>query len=327
MIEFEKYLATCLKRVEDFLKQATGLINTLSLPTPLYPAIQYSLFNGGKRLRPLLVYATGEALNVPLEQLHAPAAAVELIHCYSLIHDDLPAMDDDDFRRGKPTCHKAFDEATAILAGDALQTLAFEILSNAEMNPNPAAQQIKMVRTLAQASGMHGMVGGQALDIMNADQNLSLTALTQLHQKKTGALISASITLAVLAADLDNRSDNNSENSSKKSCENRTENSILRNATLKAGLHNFGEHLGLLFQVQDDILDVEGSLEGLGKTPGKDKQQNKTTFPSLLGLEEAKRYAALLQKQAMESLHALPLSPEAHTRFTHIAEYVLQRKK
>jgi farnesyl diphosphate synthase len=247
-------------------------------PARLHAAMRYAC-NGGKRLRALLVYAAGEALGVPAAALDASACAVELIHAYSLVHDDLPAMDDDDLRRGQPTVHKAYDEATAILAGDALQTLAFEVLT-ADDGVTAPAQRLQMVRVLADASGSHGMAGGQAVDIESEGKKISLERLQSLHARKTGALILASLRLAACAA----------------------------NATpaQAEALDTYGRRIGLAFQIQDDVLDETASTETLGKTAGKDLAQEKSTYPSLLGLEGARRRANELFDEARAALAALP---------------------
>ena len=221
--------------------------------------MRYSVLGGGKRMRPLLVYASGHLLGAPLEHLDAAAMAVELIHAYSLVHDDLPAMDDDALRRGKPTTHIAFDEATAILAGDALQTRAFGLLADA---PLPATLRVACLQTLAHASGASGMCGGQALDIDATGQQQTLAALTRMHALKTGALIRAAVRMGALCGQA--------------------------HEPQLAQLDSFADALGLAFQVRDDILDVEASSEQLGKTAGKDQAQDKSTFPALLGMDGAK---------------------------------------
>ncbi|TAA08038.1 geranyl transferase [Pseudoxanthomonas winnipegensis] len=228
-------------------------------PQRLHAAMRHAALGGGKRMRPLLVYAAGTLTGADEATLDAPAAAVELIHAYSLVHDDLPAMDDDAMRRGRPTVHVAFDEATAILAGDALQTRAFEVLADAHVDP---ALCVAWLQTLAQASGVAGMCGGQALDIDATGQQQSLAALQRMHALKTGALIRASVRLGALAGGADA-------------------------ATLQR-LDRFADALGLAFQVRDDILDVEASSETLGKTAGKDAAQDKSTYPALLGMNGAK---------------------------------------
>jgi len=292
-MNFKDYLDTRVKRIETFLMKI--LPDEHQEPTQLHQAMRYSVLNGGKRIRPLLVYATGEALGTPIALLDAPAAAVELIHCYSLIHDDLPSMDNDDLRRGKPSCHKAFDEATAILAGDALQSLAYEILTNFSLNPIEPHEQIEMLKVLTHATGVKGMVGGQALDMASQGkgQSTSLDQLRTLHQKKTGALIEASIQLGRIAS----------------GCADQNQ---------WAALQLFGRSLGLIFQIQDDILDVTGDAHTLGKNPGKDVKQGKVTFPSLIGLEAAKKQLNHLYTQAIEAIHNLAPMGQELLEFTHL---------
>ncbi|MDY1033248.1 farnesyl diphosphate synthase [Stenotrophomonas sp. CFBP8980] len=253
----EASFARLRDRIESQLDAA--LPSPADAPRRLHQAMRHSVLGGGKRMRPLLVHAAGEVFGTDPHQLDAPAMAVELIHAYSLVHDDLPAMDDDALRRGKPTTHIAFDEATAILAGDALQTRAFSLLAEAAL---PAELRVACLQALAHASGAAGMCGGQALDIDATGQLQSLDALTRMHALKTGALIRAAVRMGALcghapAADL-------------------------------ARLDRFADALGLAFQVRDDILDVEASSEQLGKTAGKDVAQDKSTFPALLGMDGAK---------------------------------------
>jgi farnesyl diphosphate synthase len=232
-------------------------------PFRLHSAMRYATLGGGKRLRPCLVYATGTALGASPNQLDAAAAAVELIHAYSLVHDDLPAMDDDTLRRGRPTVHVAYDEATAILAGDALQALAFSVLARA---PLPAERTVAMLRVLADASGAAGMAGGQALDLDAIGQRLDEPSLVDMHTRKTGALIRSAVRMGALAA--------------------------AASADVLARLDEFATALGLAFQIRDDILDVEGDEEKLGKTAGKDAEQHKPTYASLLGLETSRERLA-----------------------------------
>ena len=246
------------------------------IPHRLHEAMHYVTFNGGKRVRPVLVYATGQALNAPFEKLHAPAAAIEMIHAYSLVHDDLPAMDDDDLRRGKPTCHKAFDEATAILTGDALLTLAFEVLSKIDENSPTPLKQLAMISILAKASGNLGMVGGQAIDLDSVGVSLTLNQLKQMHAKKTGALIQVS---TVLAAHASGASDAQIDS-----------------------LTNYANAIGLAFQIRDDILDIEGDTSVIGKSQGADIARNKPTYPALLGLDGAKQAASELHEEALNAL-------------------------
>lgn len=262
-------------------RTCTKLLPAISDSNRLSAAMRYSVLNNGKRLRPLLVYAVGEALQTPIAKLNAAAVSVELIHCYSLIHDDLPAMDDDDLRRGLPSCHKAFDEATAILAGDALQALAFEVLCDPELNPVPTEQRLAMIQALARASGAAGMVLGQALDLASENQDIGLSELITLHRHKTGALFNACVELGFLAS------------------------SHTIDQKLHQQLQDFGKNLGLAFQIQDDILDVTSDTATLGKPAGSDQKLNKATFPSLLGLETAQSQADHYLQQAIESIASL----------------------
>lgn len=249
-------------------------------PERLHAAMRYAVLGGGKRVRPVLVYATGIALGVEPARLDGPACAVEMIHAYSLVHDDLPAMDDDELRRGRPTCHIAYDEATAILAGDGLLTLAFEVLATDESMKVSAEQRMKMVQELASASGNRGMVGGQAIDIAAEGTRLTLEQLQNMHAHKTGALIRAAVRLGALSCD-----------------------------TLTSGqasaLDAYADAIGLAFQIRDDILDVEADTETLGKPQGSDEARNKPTYTSLLGLEGAKEKAQALHQMALESLQDL----------------------
>lgn len=267
----EARFARLRDRIESQLDAA--LPSPADAPHRLHQAMRHSVLGGGKRMRPLLVHAAGEVFGTDPHQLDAPAMAVELIHAYSLVHDDLPAMDDDALRRGKPTTHIAFDEATAILAGDALQTRAFSLLAEAAL---PAELRVACLQSLAHASGAAGMCGGQALDIDATGQLQSLDALTRMHALKTGALIRAAVRMGALcghapAADL-------------------------------ARLDRFADALGLAFQVRDDILDVEASSEQLGKTAGKDVAQDKSTFPALLGMDGAKAKLAELSAVMHDAL-------------------------
>lgn len=262
----------------------------------LKAAMQHGALIGGKRIRPFLVYAVGDMLNVPLERLDACAAAIECIHAYSLIHDDLPAMDDDALRRGQPTVHIAFDEATAILAGDALQTLAFEIISQpmAQLSPK---QQLAMVAALAKASGYQGMCGGQSMDLNATDKQIDLTTLKQLHRLKTGALIHCAVALAIIAADITD-----------------TEQDLLL---------EFADAVGLAFQVQDDVLDIIASTEELGKPQGSDCESNKSTYPKLLGLSGAQETAESLINDALSALAKLPYNSQLIAEF---ARFIIERR-
>lgn len=274
-----------------------GNSQTALASEPLLAAMRYSSLNGGKRVRPALVYATAHCCEAKQDNalaLDHIAAAIECIHAYSLIHDDLPAMDDDDLRRGQPSCHKQFDEATAILAGDALQTEAFLLLS--QTPEVSAAVKIDLLQTLAQASGWQGMIGGQMIDLNNEDKNIDLDALKAMHALKTGALIRASIAMAAIAcqATLQQRQD----------------------------LDSFARAIGLAFQIQDDILDIESDTQTLGKQQGADAALDKSTFPKLLGLEGAKKAALEQQQQASEALKAFG---EAAIPLHAIGDFIIHR--
>jgi len=261
-------------------------------PTRLHEAMRYAVLGGGKRIRPILVYATGAALGINADNLDGAACAVELIHAYSLVHDDLPAMDNDDLRRGQPTCHRAFDEATAILAGDALQTLAFYILSHDATLQVDARARLAMLEALALAAGSRGMVGGQAIDLAAVGRTLDIAELEDMHIHKTGALIRASVKLAALAApEPDPR-------------------------TLHH-LDHFAKCVGLAFQIRDDILDVEGDAALLGKRQGADLALNKPTYPALLGLDEAKNRARQLHEASLASLASLDERAEPLRGLSH----------
>lgn len=289
---FADFSALCQSRVDKALDQQ--LPDTAIEPSRLHEAMRYATFNGGKRVRPILVYASGLACGGQPEQLDMAACAVELIHSYSLVHDDLPAMDDDDLRRGKPTCHRAYDEATAILAGDALQSLAFRLLTNGRQHV-PAETSLRMVQLLATASGSRGMAGGQAMDIDAVNTELSLPELEIMHIHKTGALIRASVQLGALAGDGSDR---------------------------RQQLEHYAKAIGLAFQVQDDILDVVSDTNTLGKTQGKDAAANKPTYPGLLGLDGARQKARELLDEALAALS--DFGPEAD-QLRHLAHYVVQR--
>jgi geranylgeranyl pyrophosphate synthase len=271
---------TYQRRIEGVLAQALEIDGGA---TPrLLEAMRYSTLGGGKRVRPVLVYATGEALGAPLELLDAPAAAVELIHVYSLVHDDLPAMDNDDLRRGRPTCHRAFDEATAILVGDALQARAFEVLANAPATI-AATARLEMLRVLADAIGTRGMAGGQAIDLESVQQKLDEAAVERMHRQKTGALIQASVLLGAITAGI-------------------------AHAAQRTALEEFGAEIGLAFQIQDDILDVEGTTSALGKRAGADADRVKPTYPSVLGLAAARVQALRRRDRALAAL--APMGPD-----------------
>jgi geranylgeranyl pyrophosphate synthase len=290
-------------RVRGYQSRIEGVLAAVlpaadQVPQRLHAAQRYSVLGGGKRLRPLLVYSTGEALGIPVATLDIPAAAVELIHSYSLVHDDLPAMDNDDLRRGQPTTHRAFDEGTAILVGDALQVLAFTILAQKRADDLSCAAQLKMIQILGSASGTAGMAGGQALDLGAVGRVLDLQELEAMHRLKTGALIRASVLLAAACApDL----------------------SVLE----WDALDGYAQDIGLAFQIQDDILDVEGSTKDLGKTIGADAARAKPTYPSILGLEPAKARAQDLKHRACRRLAALGDRAEV---LVWLASYVVDRR-
>ncbi|MBC6903925.1 geranyl transferase [Saccharophagus sp. K07] len=272
--ELKQFITTYSRRVNQLLERA--LPARIPGGERLLDAMSYSLLGAGKRVRPILVYASAEAVNGDMQAalVDACACAVECMHAYSLIHDDLPAMDDDDLRRGEPTCHIAFDEATAILAGDALQCLAFETLLNVDA---PASQVVAVARELGRASGATGMVVGQAIDLGAVDTSPSMDLLEQMHVHKTGALIEAAVIMGAVASGIEERK------------------------TLRA-LRTFAKAVGLSFQVQDDILDVTSDTASLGKRTGADQERNKPTYVSLLGLDEAKRKAQQLHEEAIDAL-------------------------
>lgn len=285
------FTQACCQRVDNELHQHTQAYPGAER---LLEAMRYSLFNGGKRMRPLLSYATAEALGLAATQIDSLAAAIECIHAYSLIHDDLPAMDDDDLRRGKPTCHIAFDEATAILAGDALNTLAFQILASSNRYSDNI--KIKLIQQLSQAAGAQGMVAGQMMDIAATAQSIELAELERLHQHKTGALLRASILMAATAAQA--------------------------NETQLQQLDSYAQAIGLAFQIKDDVLDIEGDTATLGKPQGSDLALAKSTFPALLGLQACHQRLAQLEKQALTALEDWGTAAE---RLRQLARYIIQR--
>jgi geranylgeranyl pyrophosphate synthase len=257
--------------------------------------MRYATLNNGKRLRPALIYAMGEALKIPLSHLDAAACAIELIHSYSLVHDDLPAMDDDNLRRGQPTCHIEYDEATAILVGDAQQALAFQILSEDPFVCD--GHKIKLIQQLSHASGHAGMIGGQMIDIQSEGLLPELSHLKNMHLMKTGALIKAALLMGA--------------------CQSQDY------AKLNADITNFGNAIGLAFQVQDDILDIESDTQTLGKPQGSDLQADKSTYPRLLGLDSAKIYRDDLIEEALQTLQKMGLNSGFLEDLTH---YIVQRK-
>ena len=292
---FAARVAACQARIERVLDEI------LRLPDPgterLRDAMRYSALGAGKRLRPTLVYLTGESFGARLERLDTPAAAVELIHVYSLVHDDLPAMDDDDLRRGRPTCHRAFDEGTAVLVGDALQALAFSVLAHEPMAGTSAETRLEMIRVLARAIGTGGMAGGQAVDLEAVGRVLTVSAIENMHRRKTGELIQASVLLGALAAGVDDERE-------------------------LGALRRFGAEIGLAFQIQDDILDVEGDPRLLGKSTGADAALSKPTYPSTAGLPASRARARELRDTAIAAL--APFGARAGA-LAELAHFVVSR--
>ncbi len=295
MSDFQSWVSTHQHRFEAILQ---NLLPQGGLsPQRLHGAMRYSVLDGGKRVRPLLAFAAGELALADVKRVEIVAAAVELIHAYSLVHDDMPCMDDDVLRRGKPTCHVEYDEATALLVGDSLQSLAFQLLAEHNLSDNPASQ-LHMVKLLAVASGSRGMAGGQAFDLESVGKQLSLPELEFMHIHKTGALIRAAVLLGA-------------------HCGNG-----LGEAQL-AKLNHYGKCVGLAFQVVDDVLDAEADTATLGKTAGKDANHNKPTYVSLLGVAQAKKMAADLHADAMESLTEFG---ENAQRLRELADFIVIRK-
>jgi len=290
------------ERLRDYQERVDAVLLRLLPPlegnsTRLPEAMRYAVTVGGKRIRPILTYATGQALGVPLERLDVPAAAVEMLHAYSLVHDDLPAMDDDALRRGQPTCHIKFDEATAILAGDALQALAFTLLAGNDDPEIDAVGKLRMVKVLGDASGSDGMAVGQALDLEAVNASLTLEQLETMHRHKTGALIRASVAMAGLAANIE--ADD-----------------------LMNRLDRFASAIGLCFQIVDDILDVVGDTDTLGKQQGADIALNKPTYPALLGLDGAREHASQMHDCALAELEGL--GPQ-FDELRQLANYITKR--
>ncbi|MGM0570710.1 polyprenyl synthetase family protein [Marinobacter sp.] len=292
----EDFLATCASLTDNALEQRLPPIG--QEPDRLHAAMRYSVLGGGKRIRPALAMAAACAVGGQPEQALVSACAVELIHAYSLIHDDLPAMDDDDLRRGRPTTHIRFDQATAILAGDALQALAFEWLAGDTVLP--AETRLAMVQTLATASGSAGMVGGQAIDLGAVGQALSLEQLEQMHRRKTGALIEASVRLGVLSVS-----------------------AVAARPSHQEPLDHYARAIGLAFQVQDDLLDIEGDTSVIGKPQGSDAARSKPTYPALMGVDGARAYLATLLTQCQDNLSGF--GPEADA-LRGMAEFVVSRR-
>lgn len=271
--------------LDEYVQRIEAALNRLlppatDEPARLHEAMRYTSLNGGKRIRAMLVYAAGAATGGALDDLDAPAAAVEMIHAYSLIHDDLPAMDDDDLRRGRPTCHIAFDEATAVLAGDALQARAFEILVTGD-STLPCERRARMVAVLAGAAGSMGMVGGQVLDMAGEHRALAVEDLADIHRAKTGALITAAVVMGGLG-------------------------SPHADTSVVAAYERFGREIGTAFQIVDDILDETGDTQTLGKRAGSDRDSGKSTYPAAIGLESSRRLADEHCQAALDALHPVP---------------------
>jgi farnesyl diphosphate synthase len=292
---FTSWVAHQQSRFEDVLRNLLPSADVA--PQRLHAAMRYSVLDGGKRVRPLLAFAAGELAGAEVARVNYAATAVELIHAYSLVHDDMPCMDDDVLRRGKPTCHVEFDEATALLVGDALQSLAFQFLSAQRLSDEPN-KQLQMVKLLAVASGSRGMAGGQAIDLASVGKQLTLPELEQMHIHKTGALIRAAILLGAYCGN------------------------GLNDAQLNK-LDHFGKLIGLAFQVVDDVLDCEADTATLGKTAGKDANNDKPTYVSLLGLPEAKMMAQRLHNEALECLSEFG---ESARRLCELADFIVLRK-
>ena len=292
-MDFQTWMASIQQRTETALDAALPAPDVA--PARLHQAMRYAVLGGGKRVRPLLVHAAGAIFGANAEVLDAPAGAVELIHAYSLVHDDMPCMDDDDIRRGKPSCHKAYDDATALLVGDALQTLAFQRLS-ARLPGIATARQLEMLQLLAHASGSRGMAGGQAIDLASVGLQLDVGALEFMHIHKTGALIRAAVLLGA-------------------HCGEASPEQLER-------LAHYANRIGLLFQVVDDILDAEATTEVLGKTAGKDAAQNKPTYVNILGIREAKSLAGQLRVEAHDALASFGATA---ARLHELADYIVDR--
>lgn len=297
MADFAKRLRLYRQSVEAALDR--WLPGPDAEPPALHQAMRYSVLGEGKRIRPILLYATGEAFGLELKNLDGPASAVEMIHAYSLIHDDLPAMDDDELRRGRPTCHMAYDEATAMLAGDALQALAFHILAHDPDITANNAERLRMIDTLAVASGSRGMAGGQAIDLASVGKSLNISELETMHLQKTGALIRASAELGALAAGQ-------------------------VAPALFERVSEYAKCIGLAFQIKDDILDIEGDTATLGKPQGADIAMNKPTYPNLLGMRGAKQAALDLYEQAIA---CLAVFDERAETLKNIADYIVHRDR
>ena len=295
MSQIKNFFAECSRIVDEKLDE---LVPSEKIdPKRLHRAIRWSLFAGGKRFRPALIFAVGQAFGAEREKLLQTAAAIEMIHTYSLIHDDLPAMDDDDLRRGRETCHRKFDEATAILAGDALQSLAFQTIAQDENLS--ASVRVRLISEIANAAGTpDGMVGGQQLDLEAEGKTISVKDLEKIHRSKTGAMISVSARSGAIVSEA--------------------------NQTEIEAVSNYASQLGLLFQITDDLLDVTQTTEMLGKTAGKDKKAEKATYPAFYGLEETRKLAETVHAQACLELKKLNREIDL---LCEIADFILNRKK
>ncbi len=294
-LNFQSWASAHQNRFEDVLRNLLPSADVA--PERLHAAMRYSVLDGGKRVRPLLAFAAGELVGADVARVNIAAAAVELIHAYSLVHDDMPCMDNDVLRRGKPTCHVQFDEAIALLVGDALQSLAFQLLAEHPLNDDPA-RQLQMLKLLAAASGSRGMAGGQAIDLDSVGKQLSLPELEFMHIHKTGALIRAAVLLGAHCGE------------------------ALDEARLKR-LDRFSKCVGLAFQVVDDVLDSEADTATLGKTAGKDADNDKPTYVTLLGVQAAKKMVAELHGEALDALGGFG---EEACRLRELADFVVLRK-
>jgi farnesyl diphosphate synthase len=295
-MDVERRIEGYLDRIERVLDEA--LPGPEVKPRRLHEAMRYAVLGGGKRIRPLLTYAAGEALGVPPEMLDAPAAAIEMMHAFSLVHDDLPAMDDDDLRRGRPTVHKAFDEAIAILAADALQPLAFSLLARAPALRDHPETKIRMIDLLSHACGSNGMTGGQAIDMASEGKLLDAAELEHMYRLKTGQLLRASVMSAAFCPPM-------------------------HDITVLHALERFVDCMGLAFQIRDDILDIEGTTERIGKRQGADIQHDKATYPALFGMARARARADELLDKAMVALDEIDLDAEG---LRHLARLIVLRE-
>ncbi len=293
-LNFQSWISAHQADFETLLHQL--LPRSESHPQRLHQAMRYAVLDGGKRVRPLLAFAAGELAGASLVRVNIVAAAVELIHAYSLVHDDMPCMDDDVLRRGKPTCHVQYDQATALLVGDSLQTLAFQLLAEHPLSDH-TARQLEMIKLLAQAAGSHGMAGGQAIDLDSVGKVLTLPELELMHIHKTGALIRAAILLGAHCGEI--------------------------NAAQLSKLDHFGKCIGLAFQVVDDVLDSEADTATLGKTAGKDAHNGKPTYVTLLGVQAAREMAQRLHHEALQSLSEFD---EKAQRLRELADFIVLRK-